>query len=35
MWQEAGKVYDGKMTAAEWAKELQPKLQELYDKGNK
>ncbi|OME67398.1 hypothetical protein BK120_34165, partial [Paenibacillus sp. FSL A5-0031] len=35
MWQEAGKVWDGKMTAADWAKELQPKLQDLYDKGNK
>ncbi|MEV5026993.1 ABC transporter substrate-binding protein [Paenibacillus sp. LPE1-1-1.1] len=35
MWQEAGKVWDGKMTAADWAKEMQPKLQELYDKGNK
>lgn len=35
MWQEAGKVWDGKMTAEAWAKELAPKLQELYDKGNK
>lgn len=35
MWQEASRVWSGKQTAAEWAKEMQPKLQELYDKGNK
>ncbi|SFT03985.1 sugar ABC transporter substrate-binding protein [Paenibacillus sp. BC26] len=35
MWQEASKVWSGKMTAADWAKETQPKLQEIYDKENK
>lgn len=33
--QESSRVWTGKQTAAEWAKEMQPKLQELYDKGNK
>ncbi|MCC3373723.1 sugar ABC transporter substrate-binding protein [Cohnella sp. REN36] len=35
MWQEASRVWTGKMTAADWAKEMQPKLQKLYDDGNK
>ncbi|HEY0829213.1 MAG TPA: sugar ABC transporter substrate-binding protein [Bacilli bacterium] len=34
-WQESGRVWDGKQTAADWAKEMKPKLQEIYDKGNK
>ena len=33
--QEASKVWTGKQTAAEFVKEIAPKLQELYDKGNK
>ncbi|WJH37295.1 sugar ABC transporter substrate-binding protein [Paenibacillus sp. CC-CFT747] len=33
--QDAGKVWTGKETAAAWLKEIAPKLQELYDKGNK
>lgn len=33
-WQEAVKVWYGKITAEAWAKESAPKLQELYDKGN-
>lgn len=33
--QEASRVWTGKETAAQWAKAMQPKLQELYDKGNK
>jgi multiple sugar transport system substrate-binding protein len=32
---EASKVWSGKETAEKWAKEITPKLQELYDKGNK
>ncbi|MGO4497319.1 sugar ABC transporter substrate-binding protein [Paenibacillus sp. 2RAB27] len=33
--QEVSRVWEGKQTAEEWAKEMKPKLQELYDKGNK
>jgi len=34
-WQEASKVWNGEMSAKDWTAEMQPKLQELYDKGNK
>lgn len=33
--QDASKVWNGQMTAADWLKQEQPKLQQLYDKGNK
>jgi multiple sugar transport system substrate-binding protein len=34
-WQEVSRVWEGKQTAEVWAKEMKPKLQDLYDKGNK
>lgn len=34
-WQEASKVFNGDMTAKDWTAQIQPKLQELYDQGNK
>jgi multiple sugar transport system substrate-binding protein len=34
-WQEISQVWTGKKTPAVWVKEMQPKLQELYDKDNK
>lgn len=33
--QEASKVWNGDATAKDWAIQLQPKLQEIYDRGNK
>jgi multiple sugar transport system substrate-binding protein len=33
--QEISRVWEGKQTADVWAKEMKPKLQDLYDKGNK
>ncbi|MBB6676537.1 sugar ABC transporter substrate-binding protein [Cohnella lubricantis] len=33
--QDASKVWTGQMSAADWLKQEAPKLQELYDKGNK
>lgn len=34
-WQDVSKVWSGQMSAADWAKQEQPKLQQLYDAGNK
>lgn len=34
-WQQASRVWNGEMTAKDFTAELQPKMQELYDKYNK
>jgi multiple sugar transport system substrate-binding protein len=34
-WQDASQVWTGKVTAAQFLKEEQPKLQKLFDEGNK
>lgn len=33
--QNASKVWNGEMSAKDWTAEIKPKMQELYDKGNK
>ena len=33
--QNASKVWNGEMSAKDFTAEIQPKMQELYDKGNK
>ncbi|WP_260405450.1 ABC transporter substrate-binding protein [Paenibacillus sp. 598K] len=34
-WQDASKVWNGNMSAKDFTAEMQPKMQALYDKGNK
>lgn len=34
-WQDASKVWNGNMSAKEFTAEIQPKMQDLYNKGNK
>ena len=33
--QNASKVWNGEMSAKDFTAQIQPKMQELYDKGNK
>ena len=34
-WQDASKVWNGQMSAKDFTAQIKPKMQELYDKGNK